>query len=107
MRLAAEDVGLLTHTATFEDAMQKLTRRFPTLKKLSESYGRGAKKESQRRQSMSNSAAGSGLLEGNGQIAGPSSLRRLTRDELSRFGELEEIPLREEDDEWDSLYGDT
>lgn len=87
--------------------MQKLTKRFPTLKRLGESYGKGARKESQRRQSMSNSAAGSGLLEGSGHIAGPTSSRRLTTDELSRFGELEEIHLKEEDDEWDSLYGDT
>lgn len=80
--------------------MQKLTRRFPTLKRLGESYGKGAKKESERRRSNS------GLLEHSQENAGTSS-RRLTREEVGRFAEMQEVPLRGEDDEWDSLYGDT
>lgn len=86
--------------------MQKLTRRFPTLKRLGESYGKGAKKERARRRSNSSSAAGSGLLEHSQENAGTSS-RRLTREEASRFGEMQEVPLKDDDDEWDSLYGDT
>lgn len=85
--------------------MQKLTRRFPTLKRLGESYGKGAKKESERRRSSSGSVAGSGLLEHGQENAGTSS-RRLTREEVGRFAEMQEVPLRGEDDEWDSLYGD-
>jgi hypothetical protein len=49
LRLAAEDVGWLTHTATFEDAVRKVHKRFPMLGKLGESYGRGARKASARR----------------------------------------------------------
>jgi hypothetical protein len=38
--------------------------------------------------------------------AAAASSRRLTEEEVGRFGELEEVPLEHEDDEWDSLYGD-
>jgi hypothetical protein len=32
----------------------------------------------------------------------------MTAEELGRFGALEEVPAQErEEDEWDSLYGDT
>jgi hypothetical protein len=108
LRLVAEDVGWLTHTATFEDAVRKVQRRFPVLARLSESYGKGAKKEDERRRS--GSGAGSrpppGLPERGRTLNDAASSRRLTEEEVGRFGELEEVPLEREDDEWDELCGD-
>jgi hypothetical protein len=112
LRLVAEDVGWLTHTATFEDAMRKVQRRFPVLARLSESYGKGAKKEDERRRS--GSGAGSrpppGLPERgrtlNDGAAAAAASRRLTEEEVGRFAELEEVPLEREDDEWDEVCGE-
>lgn len=82
------------------------------LTRLGESYGKGAKKENERRRSNSNAPPRPGTLDRSGQALGSvfgasSSSRRLTEEEVSRFGELEEVPLQEDEDEWDSLYGDT
>ena len=79
LRLAAEDVGWLTHTATFEDAVQKVQTRFPMLKKLGESYGKGARKESARRRESGAAAAPAG------------GCQRLSREELAQFGAMEEV----------------
>lgn len=110
LRIVAEDVGWLTHTATFEDAVQKIHRRFPMVTRLSESYGKGAKREDDRRRS--NSGAGSAQTataidreSGSGSVA--SSSRRLTEEEIGRFGALEEVPLdNKEADEWGSFSSD-
>ena len=77
LRLAAEDVGWLTHTATFEDAVQKVQKRFPMLKKLGESYGKGARKESARRRESAPPVRG--------------ACQRLSREELAQFGAMEEV----------------
>ena len=83
------------------------------LARLGESYGKGAKKESARRRSDANAKpglaiGGGGVWGANGSGAEASGSRKLTAEELGRFGALEEVPAQEgEEDEWDSLYGDT
>jgi hypothetical protein len=81
------------------------------LTRLGESYGKGAKKEDERRRSSSGAGSrplpslperGRAVADG---AASPS--KRLTEEEVGRFAELEEVPLQHEDDGWDSLYGDT
>jgi hypothetical protein len=83
------------------------------LTRLGKSYGKGAKKEDERRRSSSGAGSrppptlperGRAMAEGSSSSVSPG---RLTEEEVGRFGELEEVPLQHEDDEWDSLYGDT
>lgn len=110
LRIVAEDVGWLTHTATFEDAVQKIHRRFPMLTRLGESYGKGAKKEDDRRRSNSGAgsvqaAAASDRESGSGGVASSSS-RRLTEEEIGRFAAVEEVPFGKEADEWGSFSND-
>lgn len=99
LRLAAEDVGWLTRTLQFEDAVHAVQRRFPMLKKLGESYGEGAKKERARR--YREEIPGARLLEWrslSGATVAATSTRgaarasqRLSREELERFGAMEEV----------------
>ena len=93
------------------------------LTRLGESYGKGAKKESARRRSDANAnvkprleiggtggrSAGGGDVGGEGAPASSSlTSRKLTKEEIGRFAEVEEVPSQdeEEEDEWD-LGGDT
>lgn len=94
--------------------MQKVHKRFPLLKTLGESYGKGARKERERRREVANPRPR--LLEWNGGdpfgAAAPPTrgaagrYRRLRDEELGNFGELGEVPLlREESEEWDPMLG--
>ncbi|GAB7323590.1 hypothetical protein MBLNU13_g07084t1 [Cladosporium sp. NU13] len=101
LRLAAEDAGWLTHTLQFEDAVHAVQRRFPMLKKLSESYGEGARKERARR--YREEVPGARLREWRGlqdslgvaAAAAPTrgearAYQRLSKEELEVFGAMEE-----------------
>lgn len=82
--------------------MQEVHKRFPMLGKLGESYGKGARKESQRRQKVADPRPR--LLEWTGQGNAPPSrsaasrYQRLSDAEHERFVAREEIPLLGEDD---------
>jgi hypothetical protein len=90
LRLAAEDVGWLTHTATFEDAVRKVHKRFPMLGKLGESYGRGARKASARRRGQGKDGVRLLEWEPPSRSAG-ERYQRLSEGELERFGGVEEV----------------
>ncbi|KAM0721248.1 hypothetical protein Q7P37_003536 [Cladosporium fusiforme] len=102
LRLIAEDVGWMMHTASVEDAMRSLRERFPLLARLGESYGRGANAERERRLSQSQLVAD----EREERIF----MREVLGDDGETGGEMEDVPLGNEgegDEEWDALYGET
>jgi len=85
------------------------------LGKLGESYGKGARKESARRQEVA--GARPRLLEWRGgeeeevkvsaarPAAAGKKYQRLSREEQGRFGDMDEIPLLDGGDEWDPEMG--
>lgn len=122
LRLFAEDVGWLTHTATFEEAVRGISRRFPVIGRLGQSYGEGAREEVRRR-----SGWGFGCefalravgVEVRAEPAGSDGVvvegLRPAAAERFRIAELEDVPLQSsgedgddegdelEDGEWDPL----
>jgi hypothetical protein len=93
----AEDVGWLTHTATFEDAVGKLKARFPVRGRVEESFGRGAGRGVEgRRRGRSGAGSGSGSGSATGLRPGAASdardqvVERLETEEIARFGDLED-----------------
>lgn len=94
LRLAAEDVGWLTNTLPFEDAVHAVQRRFPMLKKLSDSYGKGAREERARRSREEIPGARLREWRALGTAAAPPAARasqRLSKEEHERFGAMEEV----------------
>lgn len=103
LRLVAEDVGWMTHTASFEDAMRSLRQRFPLLARLGESYGRGARAERERRLSQGPPVAGEQREE-------TIVMREVIESADGARGEMQEVSLDDGgdgDEEWDALYGET
>jgi hypothetical protein len=124
LRHAAEDVGWLTHTATFEEGMEKcvagvrrVRERFPVIGRVEESFGRGAGRGAARlrgRRGVRFGDVGVGSSDGGGGDGGGGSsssatsgeqavVERLGEEELARFGEVEETPIEDDGEEWEEF----
>jgi hypothetical protein len=86
-------VGWLTNTLPFEDAVHAVQRRFPMLKKLSDSYGKGAREERARRHREEIPGARLREWRALGAAAPPTARasQRLSMEEYERFGAMEEV----------------
>ena len=86
-------MGWLTNTLPFEDAVHAVQRRFPMLKKLSDSYGKGAREERARRSREEIPGARLREWRALGTAAPPTARasQRLSKEEHERFGAMEEV----------------
>ena len=112
LRYVAEDVGWLTHTETFEEVVGQFRERLPPcppcpvlVRRLGESFERGASRGVEGRRERSGS--------GGGVVGPPSVTRRLGREQpvverlgreaIALFGEVEEAPVEDDGEEWEEF----